>query len=161
MRMRQLRWNMCLLHLAQFLALIPEDVVEGMELESGFPSTCRADALARVVGTADGARMEALGLEDVALARWTDVAYALQSMAVEYEPRGCVDGIDVFHAVPLKWAAGSREEWVRAHLCRWRDFSKSEPRLHGVGGAHYTMIGPEHVGAFAETLRAALEKRGV
>ncbi|KAI0173697.1 acyl-protein synthetase [Hypoxylon sp. FL1284] len=161
-RMRQLNWNMCLLHLAQFLGLMTEDAVEAMEQErSGFGMTTRDGALERVVGAADGGRMEELGLEEGALARWANVAYGLQSMAVDYEPSGQVDGIDVFHAIPLKWAAPSREEWVSGHLSKWRDFSRTEPRVHAVGGTHYTLIGPEHVAGFTVKLKAALAARGI
>lgn len=165
-RMRQLSWNMCLLHLTQFLGLTTEDAVEAMEHEheherSGFRAASHSDALARVVAAADSVRTEELGLDGAALARWADVAYGLQSMAAEYEPAGSVGGIDVFHAAPLKGAAASREAWVREHLGRWRDFSGTEPRVHAVGGAHYTLIGPEHVVGFAATLRAALAARGI
>ncbi|XXH01444.1 hypothetical protein Hte_007804 [Hypoxylon texense] len=163
-RMRQLGWNMCLLHLTQFLGLTTEDVVEAMEQEQehrGFRGASRSSALARVLGAADRDRTDELGLDGAALARWADVAYGLQSMAVEYEPTGVVDGIDVFHAIPLKGAAASREEWVGEHLSKWRDFSRTEPRVHAVGGAHYTLIGPEHVVGFATTLKAALAARGI
>ena len=67
----------------------------------------------------------------------------------------------VFHAEPLKVAAPSREVWVAEHLSRWKDFSRSEPRLHDVCGTHYTMIGPEYVARFSEKLQAALNSRGI
>lgn len=160
-RMRQLRWNMCLLHLTQFLGLISEGNVEDMEQMSSFSAASKEEALGEVIRAANRDRMEELGLEVVALARWVDVAYGLQSMAVEYEPGGQVACIDVFHAIPLKQAAASREEWVVEHLSKWRDFSRTEPRMHPVGGAHYTMIGPEHVVDFAAKLKEALRSRGV
>lgn len=159
-RMRQLNWNMCLLHLAQFLNLITEDAVED-EQKVSYASHPRDDALKRVVSLSDKSRMDELGLEPQALVRWADVAYGLQSMAVDYEPSGVVDSIDVFHAEPLKVAAASREEWVGEHLSRWGEFSRSVPRFHAVGGAHYTMLGPEYVGGFVVLLRGALMGRGV
>ncbi|KAK7709061.1 putative secondary metabolism biosynthetic enzyme [Diaporthe eres] len=160
-RMRQLRWNMCLLHLTQFLGLISEGDVEDMEQMASFSAASKDEALEQVIRAANRDRMEELGLEVVALARWVDVAYGLQSMAVEYEPGGQVACIDVFHAIPLKQAAASREEWVVEHLSKWRDFSRTEPRMHPVGGAHYTMIGPEHVVEFAAKLKEALRSRGI
>jgi acyl-CoA synthetase (AMP-forming)/AMP-acid ligase II/thioesterase domain-containing protein len=160
-RMRELRWNLCLLHLTQFLGLTSEDDVEAMEQSSGFPIKSRSEALTQIMGATDRSRLTELGLEQAALARWADVAYGLQSLAVEYEPSGEVSGIDVFHAIPLKRAAASREEWVNEHLSKWRDFSQTEPRFHEVGGAHYTMIGPEHVTGFAAKLKEALHTRGL
>ncbi|KAI0406756.1 hypothetical protein F4802DRAFT_612909 [Xylaria palmicola] len=118
-RMRQLSWNMRLLHLAQFLGLTTESYVEETEM-STFPTMPRNDALAQVIRAADVRRLEELGLQLEALERWADVAYGLQSMAVDYEPNGQVGGIDVFHALPLKAAASSREEWIGEHLSKWQ-----------------------------------------
>ncbi|KAF4633294.1 hypothetical protein G7Y89_g4830 [Cudoniella acicularis] len=161
-RMRQLNWNMCLLHLTYFLGLTTEAYADGVVVgEKGFRAMSRKESLAQILSVVDSGRMEELGQSEQALARWADVAYGLQSMAVDYEPEGMVDAIDVFHAVPLKVAAASREEWVRDHLSRWSDFCRTEPRFHEVGGAHYTMIGPDHVLGFSAKLKAALEARGV
>lgn len=160
LRMRQLNWNMCLLHLTYFLGLTTEAYAESDGGES-FRTMSRCEALARILSVANSGRMQELGLGEESLARWVDVAYGLQSMAVDYEPEGKVGVIDVFHAMPLTIAAASREEWVRDHLSRWNDFCTTEPRLHEVGGAHYTMIGPDHVLGFATKLKAALEARGV
>ncbi|KAM7218645.1 acetyl-CoA synthetase-like protein [Rhypophila decipiens] len=160
-RMRQLGWSMCLLHLAQFLGLLTEQIVEDETSSETYRSREHESALDRIVELSDKSRMAELGLTRDSLARWTDVAYGLQSMAADYEPSGAVDSIDVFHAEPLKVAASSREEWVTEHLGRWADFSRTTPRLHAVGGAHYTMLGTEHVGLFARKLQQALAARGV
>ncbi|KAI0139124.1 acetyl-CoA synthetase-like protein [Hypoxylon sp. NC0597] len=162
-RMRQLGWNMCLLHLAQFLGLITEEFTENevVEKDSPYRQASRSEALARVLELADDIRLHDLGLGPQELARWADVAYGLQSMATEYDPSGSVGVIDIFHAEPLKVAAPSREEWVSKQLSKWSDFCRSEPRFHEIGGAHYTMIGEEHVHSFSEKLRAALAARGV
>ncbi|KAG6355032.1 hypothetical protein INS49_004113 [Diaporthe citri] len=178
MRMRQLNWNMCLLHLAYFLGLTTEDSHETLQQEhhesppgthgadgeprgEGFSALGRETALSRVLGISDAQRMSELGLSEWELTRWADVAYGLQSMAVEYEPSGVVDSIHVFHAEPLKVVAASREEWLRDHLAKWADFSRSAPTFTQVGGAHYTMLGPDHVSGFAPKLREALRDRGV
>ncbi|KAM7195869.1 hypothetical protein V8F33_006518 [Rhypophila sp. PSN 637] len=155
-RMRQLGWSMCLLHLAQFLGLLTERIVEDETSSDTYRSRGHESALHRVVELSVKSRMAELGLTRDSLARWTDVAYGLQSMAADYEPSGAVDSIDVFHAEPLKVAASSREAWVTEHLGRWADFSRTTPRLHAVGGAHYTMLGAEHVGLFARKLKQAL-----
>lgn len=161
-RMRQLSWNMCLLHLSYFLGLTTESFVDD-KTDSDFPgvTVSRSEALAVVLRAADGRRLRELGLNDAALARWADVAFGLQSIAVDYEPGGRVEAVDVFHAIPLKAAAASREEWVEEHLSRWGDFCRTEAQFHAVGGAHYTMIGPGYVAGFAVKLRAALLARGV
>lgn len=159
-RMRHLNWNICLLHLSWFLDLTSDDFTDSVG-EHQFRELSRDDALKRVLGAASRARLEELGLGDSQLARWTDVAFGLQSMAVDYDPSGKVGSIDVFHAIPLKVAAPSREEWLENHLGKWRDFSKDEPRFHEVAGAHYTMIGPDHVSSFSTALKAALRDRGL
>ncbi|KAH8897335.1 acetyl-CoA synthetase-like protein [Thozetella sp. PMI_491] len=160
-RMRQLSWNMCLLHLTYFLGLHGSEDPGEAGAQQDFGTMARGAALAQVLEIADPGRMHELGVDGPALARWADVAYGLQSMAVDYEPTGQVEAIDVFHAQPLQVAAASREEWLRDHLGRWEDFSRSRPRFHAVGGAHYTMIGPDHVVGFTQALRAALGARGL
>ena len=160
-RMRQLHWNCCLLHLAQCTGLLTEDEVEIMEQQPGFAIMPRDEALIHVICATEHSRMKELGLGDSALARWVNFAYGLQSMAVDYEPSGKVHSIDIFPAVPLKQAAASREEWISEHLGQWRNFSRTEPRFYAVGGAHYTMLGPEHVAEFAGKLKAVMKMRGV
>lgn len=81
-------------------------------------------------------------------------------MAADYEPSGVVDFLDVFHAKPLKAAAATSGEWVE-HLKQWRNFCRTGPRFHSVQGAHYTMLGNDHVASFASTLQGALRARGV
>ncbi|KAK7741960.1 hypothetical protein SLS62_010855 [Diatrype stigma] len=161
-RMRQLTWNMCLLHLAQFLGLLNEATVEQMAGDdAAYRRVSRSEALHHVLALADLKRLQELGLEETELLRWADVAYGLQSMAVDYEPIGCVSVLDVFVAEPLRVAASSRHEWTSLHLSRWRDFCKTEPCLHDVDGGHYTMIGSDHVAPFSTALRKALKARGL
>ncbi|KAK0651021.1 hypothetical protein B0T16DRAFT_386537 [Cercophora newfieldiana] len=82
-RMRQLNWNMCLLHLSYFLGLTTSDYADSIEFS----------------------------------------APEYRSMAVDYEPQGRVrGGMDVFHAIPLRTAAASREEWLEVHLKKWNNF---------------------------------------
>ncbi|KAI0423405.1 acyl-protein synthetase [Xylaria sp. FL1042] len=159
-RMRQLTWNNCLLHLAYFLGLTSEENAEQIE-ESDFQKLDREKALVYIFEIADQSRMGELGLDKPGLIRWTDVAYDLPRMATDYDPKGDVAVLDIFHAIPLKAAAPNREEWVKVHLNEWRRFCRSEPRFHKVGGAHYTMIGPDHVATFSATLLSALDARGV
>jgi thioesterase domain-containing protein len=158
-RMRQLNWNMCLLNLVQFLDLVPESYVE--EIDDGFSAVTRDESLATVLSVVDRTRMLELGLDESALTSWTHVAYSLQSMAVDYDPSGSIDSMDVFHAIPLKIAAKSKEDWVENHLSKWRDFTRGDVRFHEAEGSHYTMIGPNHVAGFAQILKRALRERGL
>lgn len=109
----------------------------------------------------DRPRWEELGLDTDALIRWVDVAFSLQRMAGGYNPSGQVNSIDVFHARPLKTVASSREVWVNEHLSCWAEFTREPPMFYATQGAHDTMIGPDHVASFAQTLISALKERGV
>ncbi|ROV87602.1 hypothetical protein VSDG_09605 [Cytospora chrysosperma] len=160
-RMRQLSWNSCLIHLAHFVGLVTEDLLDRVEADPVYRALSRDKAREYVIDAADKPRMEELGLMPNDLERWVDVSFGLQSMATEYDPSGQVKCIDVFHCIPLKVAAKSREQWMTDHLIRWADFTKEPPRFHSVSGAHYTMIGAEHVGDFAKTIRKALKMRGL
>lgn len=158
-RMRELKWNSCLMHLVYFLNLVQESEAES--LEDSLRAASRADAMTRVLKSVDRDRMKALGLEERDLGNWTEVAYGLQSMATDYEPNGRVSGMDVFYAVPLKAVAAGIDDWLSSHLGRWREFCSSRPVFHHVGGAHYTMIGPDHVKSFSQTLKLAMAGRGL
>ncbi|KAL8976320.1 MAG: hypothetical protein Q9205_007644, partial [Flavoplaca limonia] len=57
--------------------------------------------------------------------------------------------------------ARTRKEYRETKLNHWTDFVRSEVRFHEVDGEHYTMIGPEHVFTFQQTLRKALVARGL
>ena len=164
-RMRQLNWNMCLLHLASFLGVITPEHADEVEFSSAIPNyrtLLKDQALTEILTAADETRLDELGLTRESLSRWVEVAYGLQSMAVDYEPSGSVKSMDVFHAIPLRTAAASREEWVNVHLKGWEKFcdpTAGGVRFHEVKGEHYTMIGPEFVEGFAGSLVAALAKR--
>ena len=83
--MRQLTWNMCLLHLGQFLGVINEDRVNyTAEHDTAYHEATPEDALQHVLELSDTERLRDLGLDETALRRWADVAYGLQSMAVDY-----------------------------------------------------------------------------
>lgn len=159
-RMRQLHWNNCLLHLIYFLGLTTEEDAEKIE-DSGFQAMERDHAVSYILDLSDSERMAELGLDRYSLIRWTDVAYDLPRMATNYDPHGEVDVLDVFFAIPLKAAAPNKEEWRNVHLTKWEDYCRSKPRFHDVGGTHYTMIGQDHVVAFAATLKSALRARGI
>ncbi|KAI3339960.1 Alpha/Beta hydrolase protein [Ustulina deusta] len=156
-RMQQLNFNVCLLHLSYFLGLVTEEYADSIEEQfRELPN-----AMVQLMGVADRSRMIELNLSEKKLAHWAEITFGLQSMAQEYEPGGKVKSMDVFHAIPLKAAAKSREDWLENYLKKWEDFSETEPRFYQVDGAHYTMIGPDHVASFAGTLKKALRARGL
>ena len=162
-RMRQLDWNECLLHLSYFLRLFSEQHSRDLADESKKThSSSEHSALVETVfKDADQARLAELSLTPAGLVNWASLAYSLQSMAVEYEPTGGVDSIDVFYCTPLAVVSASRQEWLAEHLSKWRDFSRSEPRFHEVQGEHYTMLDPDNVYSFQHTLKQALKARGL
>ncbi|KAB8067200.1 acetyl-CoA synthetase-like protein [Aspergillus leporis] len=158
-RMRQMVWAQCLLHLSYFLDLITEE--RSMELELELKKATRDEALDKVLENVSRERMMELDLTPTSLMRWATLAFSLQSMAKDYEPTGSVLGMDIFYCCPLAVVASSKAQWRDEHLSKWKDFTRSEPRYHDVGGAHYTMLGPAHVFTFQKTLRRALGARGI
>ncbi|KAA8643964.1 Nonribosomal peptide synthetases (NRPS) [Aspergillus tanneri] len=158
-RMRQLDWKECLLHLSYFLDLMTEE--HARELAAELEGATRDETLAKVMEDANQDRLAELAISQSALAKWAGLAFALQSMAVDYDPTGSIAGIDIFYCTPLAVVAASKEQWRDEHLSKWDHFTRTEPRFHEVGGAHYTMLGPEHVLRFQKTLRGALSARGL
>ena len=158
-RMHQLDWKERLLHLSYFLDLMTE--AHARKLAAELQGATRDQAMAKVMEDADQDRLFELALSPEALNKWATLAFALQSMAVDYDPSGSIASMDVFYCIPLAVVASSKEQWRNEHLSKWVDFTRSEPRFHEVGGAHYTMLGPEHVFNFQKTLRAALDARGI
>ena len=156
-RMRQLDWTECLLHLSYFLDLITEQYSQDVSAE--LHTYSKKETLAHIVRVAAPARMAELSLSPEQLANWADLAFALQSMAKDYDPSGAVEALDIFYCEPLAVVAQSKAEWRANHLEKWADFCRTSPRFHDVDGSHYTMIGPDHVYSFQKQLRKALQAR--
>ncbi|KAL4918429.1 hypothetical protein BDW62DRAFT_217613 [Aspergillus aurantiobrunneus] len=159
MRMRELDWKECLLHLAYFLDLITQK--RSRELSGELHGLDQDAILTAVIDEADKDRYAQLSLNRPFLARWADVAYELHRVAGDYDPDGRVAAMDVFFSIPLAIAAASKSEWRNVHLSQWADFTRSDVRFHDVPGEHYSMIGPEHVFSFQKFLRSALAQRGM
>ena len=158
LRMRQLDWTNCLLHLSYFSSFFSEDYAH--VLHPILSQKPREQTLQHILGIAPRERMDELGLDARTLANWADLAYSLQSSAVDYELKGYVECINVFCAIPLASVARDMDDWMTNHLGRWSDFCR-DPRLHRVDGAHYTMISPANVHSFAKTLKSAMNDRSV
>lgn len=170
LHMRDLNWNMALLHLTYFLGMITEEDFDRLHeredckvLANGqdYRSLGQDVAFDYILSISDERRMAELALGKLELGIWVNVAHGLHSLAVDYEPNGSVDTINVFHAKPLKMVAATREEWMSNHLAKWSAFCRSAPKFIQVGGAHHTMLGPEHVTSFAIILKDALRARGL
>ncbi|PKY00339.1 acetyl-CoA synthetase-like protein [Aspergillus campestris IBT 28561] len=158
-RMRQLDFTECLLHLSFFLDLMTEE--RSRELSVELEGAGEDDAMVKIMENVRPERMIELALSQPALIKWAKLAFAMQSMACDYDPLDSIAGMDVFYCIPLAVVASSKQQWLEEHLSKWSDFTRSEPRFHSVAGAHYTMLSPEHVFGFQKTLRGAMEARGV
>ena len=158
-RMRQLDWTAGILHIAHFSGIISEQRSE--ELVDGLRPLPHLEQVTKVLAESDQQRCAELALTHESLATWTNVAFSLQKIGWEYEPSGSVSRIDVFYCQPLKVVARSREEYRNTKLNRWADFVRDGVEYHEVDGEHYTMIGPEHVHSFQQTLKKVLAARGL
>ena len=158
-RMRLLDWTAGLQHIAHFCGIITEQRSE--ELTAGLRPLAKSEQVEQLLAESDAMRCAELGLTHSALLNWVDVAFALQKIGWEYEPRGSVKAMDVFYCQPLKIVAKTREEYRTKKLDKWKDFVRGDVRFHEVDGEHYTMIGPDHVFAFQRTLQKALCSRGL
>ncbi|KAJ5634737.1 Thioesterase [Penicillium herquei] len=158
-RMRKLDWTAGLVHIAFFCQIITEDHAEAFApVLRGLPEDEQIDKL---LAQSDPVRTAELGLTHDSLHTWVNVAFSLQKIGWNYDPSGSVSCMDVFFCQPLKDVASSREEYRYEKLNHWIDFVRDDLKYHEVGGEHYTMIGPEHVPKFQQTLKNVMAARGL
>ena len=158
-RMQQLDWIEVVLNLSYFLDLITEEYAH--EISSDMHQRSNEEVLEHIMERAPPARLNELSLTKQKLATWASLAEALQAAARNYDPSGSVASIDIFFAIPLSAVAKNKQDWVANYLSKWQDFARSKPRFHEVDGAHYTMMGPEHILSFQKKLKAVLSERGI
>ena len=158
-RMRQLDFIEVVSHLSYFLGLMTEE--HSVKVGPMLHQYTNQQVLDYIVELAPPKRLAELGLDQQKLEKWASVASALQNLAVDYEPTGVVASIDVFVAIPLAGVAKNKQDWLERKLSAWKDFTWQEPRFHDVDGAHYTMMGAEHVQSFQKKLKAAIAARGI
>ena len=158
-RMSQLDWTAGVLHIAHFCGILTEQRSE--ELVDELRQLSQREQVAKVLAESDQQRCAELALTRESLSTWTNVAFSLQKIGWEYEPSGSVSHMDVFYCQPLKIVARSREEYRNTKLSRWADFVREGVGFHEVDGEHYTMIGPDHVHTFQQTLKKVLAARGL
>ncbi|KAJ5084750.1 Thioesterase [Penicillium alfredii] len=157
--MKRLDWTGCLLHVAFFCGIIEEDRSEEMVPE--LRPLPQSEQLALVMAEAEPVRTAELGLTLAGLHTWTDVTFSLASIGCHYDPSGSVSSMDVFFCDPLRGVAKSRHEYRYTQLNRWESFVSDDLKFHEVDGAHYTMISPERVPKFQQTLKNVLAARGI
>ncbi|KAL9592653.1 MAG: hypothetical protein Q9179_006499 [Wetmoreana sp. 5 TL-2023] len=158
-RMRMLDWTAGLLHIAHFCGIISEQRSE--ELVEELRELPQSEQVLRLLAESDPQRCAELALTHESLWTWTKVAWSLQKIGWEYNPSGSVSHLDIFYCQPLKIVAPTREEYRETKLKHWADFVRDDTQFHEVDGEHYTMIGPEHVPKFQQTLKNALAARGL
>ena len=162
-RMRELLWDECVIHLFYFVGLMDEATAytHKTQLCEFNKQGRRLDAIRYLRLHSDAARWDELGLSEEYYLLWVGLASNMQGLAVDYEPSGNVKSMDIFVADPLSHVAKDRKDWVESRLSAWKEFVRDEVRFHDVQGAHYTMLNPEYVASFAETLRRVLRERGL
>ncbi|KAK4041314.1 hypothetical protein C8A01DRAFT_34617 [Parachaetomium inaequale] len=162
-RMRELLWDECVIHLFYFVGLMDEATAytHKTQLCEFNKQGRRLDAIRYLRQHSDAARWDELGLSEEYYLLWVGLASNMQGLAVDYEPSGTVKSMDIFVADPLSHVAKDRKDWIETRLSAWKDFVRTEVRFHDVQGAHYTMLNPEYVANFAETLRRVLRERGL
>ncbi|KAM7210182.1 acetyl-CoA synthetase-like protein [Rhypophila decipiens] len=171
-RIRQLNMVTAILTLSLFLGLIEDDdpatffpapgnttssspvkvVVEKMD-----PSSILDEIL---LNRAPKGRMDELALTKDKIMRWAEVSNALHAMAVDYEPTGMVEHVDVFVCRPLRQVARNKNEWFAEQVSKWVYFSRTLPRFWDAEGEHFSMLAEENVESFCEKLNKALQGRG-
>lgn len=158
-RMRTLDWTAGMVHIAHFCSIITEQRSE--ELMDELRPLPHAEQVRRLLAESDPQRCADLALTQPGLHNWTDVSWSLQKIGWDYEPSGDVANLDIFYCQPLKAVASNRVEYRKNHLNHWVGFIRDDLKFWEVDGEHYTMIGPEHVPKFQQTLKKALAARGL
>lgn len=158
-RMRRLDWTAGMVHIAHFCGIITEERSE--QLADELRTLPHNAQVAKLLIESDQDRCAELALTHAGLVNWVDVSWSLQKIGWEYEPSGEVPHMDIFYCQPLKDVASTRKEYRKDHLNHWVDFIRDDLKFWEVEGKHYTMIGPELVPKFQETLRGAIAARGL
>jgi thioesterase domain-containing protein len=158
-RMQQLDWIEVVLNLAYFLDLTTEEYAHAVSEEMHRKTD--DEVLDHLLAIAPPARLAELSMTKQKLKTWASLAEAMQAAARTYDPSGSVQDMDVFFAIPLSAVAKNKKDWVDNYLSKWTGFVRNEVKFHEVDGAHYTMMGPEHILSFQKKLKGVLEMRGL
>ncbi|KAK4160888.1 hypothetical protein QBC43DRAFT_358955 [Cladorrhinum sp. PSN259] len=167
-RTRQGGWAGVLLTLTRFFDLLPDAATEAefvaavdIALEGGLDGDePREDLVNLLLAFISADRLDEFGLDRQRLARWTSLALNSHVIARDYEPTGRTPLLEVFYGEPIAAVAKSKKEWLETKLSRWAEVV-DDVQFHEVRGHHYTLLAPENVGSFAQTLMARLKARGL
>ena len=159
-RLRGRDWTVGLLRIAHFCGIITE--LRSEELVGELRELHQPEQVVKLLAESDQHRCTELALTHESLQTWTNVAWSLQKIGSDYDPSGSVLQMDIFYCQPPpKDVAHTREEYRWTKMNHWADFVRGEVKFHEVDGEHYTMIGPDHVPKFQQTLKEALIARGL
>jgi len=162
-RMHEINYTSGMLNLSYFLGLVTkQDANELAEPLSKLPKEVQ---LQKVWDMAPPERLHELQLSIPKLDHWVGIARSLIECGKSYVPRGSVEVLDVFYAIPLK---GTKADWLNKQLKPWQGFCRRDVEGRGDGatftdvpGQHYTLMDFDHVPFFQKIFRERLEARGV
>lgn len=156
-RLEQLNWSELAANLAMFLALIPQEEIQGVEDElKADPSLTKEQQVQIILQYADKQRCEELDVTPEYLLRWIDLAMAVNGLGRTYNPSGKQKNLHVFYAHPIL-AMGSKEEYLANHLKKWDEFADGKIRYIEADGAHYTMLNEVNARTFQTKIRNILK----
>ncbi|MFI1227168.1 MULTISPECIES: AMP-binding protein [unclassified Streptomyces] len=152
-RMEELDHTETATNLAFFLGLIDE--TDARELPHRLRDLPPGEMIRRLMAAAPPERLDALDLDARKLENWANLANSITDLGRSYEPSGTVPSMTVFYANPLR---GTKQAWLDDELRRWDGHTTGPNRYIEVDGAHYTLMGPQHVASFQATLRRELDR---
>ncbi|KAH9487379.1 putative NRPS-like protein biosynthetic cluster [Psilocybe cubensis] len=167
-RVKELVWVETLLNLSMFLALIRSEDFEHFKTalllqnpggDSDLEPANSRQLIEWTFAHCNQERLAELNMPIEYFHRWVNVAYDVSFTGRTYVPSGCVESAltTVFCAIPLP-SMGTREEYKRDRLSKWKDYSGKNFEMIDVDGEHYTMISEIHVESFAAKMRDALHR---
>ncbi|PYH69256.1 non-ribosomal peptide synthetase [Aspergillus vadensis CBS 113365] len=155
---REMDYAESLLHLVYFLGFITEE--DAHRMSPDMHKLPQSEVLPAIMKVSDKERVKELAMDEGKIRDWAMLSSKLQELAHTYDPSGTVQSMDVFYAIPLLSVGRDKDVWLKQHLMRWKEHSKSV-RFHDVPGSHHTMMAEENVFALHKILRAALNERGM
>ncbi|KAH9487375.1 putative NRPS-like protein biosynthetic cluster [Psilocybe cubensis] len=167
-RVKELIWVETLLNLSMFLALIRSEDFEHFKTalllqnpggDSDVEPSNSRELIEWTYAHCNQSRLAELNMPIDYFHRWVNVAYDVSYTGRTYLPSGRIEGAltTVFCAIPLP-SMGTREEYKRDRLSKWKEYSGKHFEMIDVDGEHYTMISEEHVESFASKMRAAIHR---
>ncbi|UPX15130.1 uncharacterized protein EKO05_0005589 [Ascochyta rabiei] len=118
--------------------------------------------------------LENLDLSVPKVEAWQRINCNMQDITRSYVPTGSISKYDIFWVPPLPQYECTDQEWRHDWLSTWKNHiigakqsdvdkedSQGPLRYHRVEGTHFTILRPENIEVFQQTLNKALESRGL